>query len=250
VLKAKQSCGVKELKFEGVLHVPTFQQLISKIKAVKKGLEVWKKGNTCLINNGKEVVLEAKLDRQQKQLFVIETVGHCMASKEGDIWHQRLAHASEDYVNKLKSDGAIPGKDCGDCAMSKATKLPVPKEHSRRTTRKLELVHSDVMGPFDPPTPSGKRYVVTFIDYFTKYARLELLSTKGEAAGAFICMEKEACNQSGLKIGTVRTDNSGEYTSNEFKAYLSGKGIVHERTAPYTPSHNGVSERKNRTSKG
>jgi hypothetical protein len=249
-IQAKQSGGVKELKFEGVLHVPTFKhQLILEIKAVKKGLEVWKKGNMCLVKSGKTVVLEAKLDEKNKQLFVIETVGHSMVSKENDLWHQRLAHASEKYLDKLKSKGLAVEKDCVDCAVSKATKQTVPKEHQHVTTRKLELVHSDIMGLFDPPTPSGKRYVMTFIDDYSKYARLELLASKAEAPEAFIRMEKEACNQNGLKIGTVHTDNGGEYTSNKFKEYLATQGITQEKTAPYVPSHNGVSERKNRTGK-
>ena len=52
---------------------------------------------------------------------------------------------------------------------------------------------------------------------------------------------------SGRKIKTFRTDNGGEYTSTEFTSYLTREGIRHERTLPYTPQQNGVSERLNRT---
>ena len=45
----------------------------------------------------------------------------------------------------------------------------------------------------------------------------------------------------------LRSDNGGEYTSNEFKSYCSEKGIRHEKTAPGTPQQNGVAERMNRT---
>jgi transposase InsO family protein len=48
-----------------------------------------------------------------------------------------------------------------------------------------------------------------------------------------------------LKI--LRTDGGGEYNSNEFKEYCAEKGIIHEVTAPYTPQHNGLAERRNRT---
>ena len=44
----------------------------------------------------------------------------------------------------------------------------------------------------------------------------------------------------------LRTDNGGEYTSNQFKGYCSKHGIRHERTIPGTPQHNGVAERMNR----
>ncbi|GKB39404.1 retrotransposon protein, putative, ty1-copia subclass [Tanacetum coccineum] len=39
----------------------------------------------------------------------------------------------------------------------------------------------------------------------------------------------------------------GEYISQEFKDYLKACGIVQQLTPPYTPQHNGVSERRNHT---
>lgn len=53
--------------------------------------------------------------------------------------------------------------------------------------------------------------------------------------------------ETGHKIKTLRTDNGGEYTSNEFTQFLNQQGIAHQLTAPYTPQQKGVSERKNRT---
>ncbi|GJT46960.1 zinc finger, CCHC-type containing protein [Tanacetum coccineum] len=40
---------------------------------------------------------------------------------------------------------------------------------------------------------------------------------------------------------------SGEYTSHEFVNHMKSYGIVSQLTPPYTPQHNGVSERRNRT---
>ncbi|GJX57214.1 retrotransposon protein, putative, ty1-copia subclass [Tanacetum coccineum] len=48
-------------------------------------------------------------------------------------------------------------------------------------------------------------------------------------------------------IKALRSDREGEYISQEFKDYLKACGIVQQLTPPYTPQHNGVSERKNRT---
>jgi hypothetical protein len=45
----------------------------------------------------------------------------------------------------------------------------------------------------------------------------------------------------------LRTDGGGEYTSTEFENYCKEKGIIHEVTAPYTPQHNGLAERRNRS---
>ena len=48
------------------------------------------------------------------------------------------------------------------------------------------------------------------------------------------------------QIKVFRSDNGGEYTSNQFQAYLKGQGIVHQTSAPHTPQQNGVAERANR----
>ena len=45
----------------------------------------------------------------------------------------------------------------------------------------------------------------------------------------------------------LRSDNGGEYTSMEFKAYLTGKGIEHQLSIPRRPKKNEVAERMNQT---
>nr|GFB90051.1 retrotransposon protein, putative, Ty1-copia subclass [Tanacetum cinerariifolium] len=54
-------------------------------------------------------------------------------------------------------------------------------------------------------------------------------------------------NQLEKTIKAIRSDRGGEYISQEFKDYLKAYGIVQQLTPPYTPQHNGMSERRNRT---
>ena len=51
--------------------------------------------------------------------------------------------------------------------------------------------------------------------------------------------------EKGKSLKCLRSDNEGEYTSNEFKSYCSEKDIRHEKTVPSTPQQNGVAERMN-----
>ena len=53
-------------------------------------------------------------------------------------------------------------------------------------------------------------------------------------------------NASGLKIKILRSDNGGEYVSNELLSIFSQNGI---QVQPYTTQQNGVAERKNRSLK-
>ena len=54
-------------------------------------------------------------------------------------------------------------------------------------------------------------------------------------------------NETGLRVRAIRTDNGGEYTSQQFNEFCADKGIMHQFTNPYTPEQNGISERLNRT---
>ncbi|GJX34683.1 zinc finger, CCHC-type containing protein [Tanacetum coccineum] len=59
--------------------------------------------------------------------------------------------------------------------------------------------------------------------------------------------KNEVKNQLGKTTKALRSDRGGEYISQEFKDYLKACGIIQQLTPPYTPQHNGVSERRNRT---
>ena len=57
----------------------------------------------------------------------------------------------------------------------------------------------------------------------------------------------EAEKSLGRSIKILRTDNGGEFSSDEFEKYLKKEGIKHELTIPKCPGQNGVDERFNRT---
>ncbi|MCO5560951.1 hypothetical protein L7F22_014571 [Adiantum nelumboides] len=50
-----------------------------------------------------------------------------------------------------------------------------------------------------------------------------------------------------LKIKSIRSDRGGEFLSENFARWCKSEGIRRQLTTPYTPSQNGVVERKNRT---
>ena len=54
-------------------------------------------------------------------------------------------------------------------------------------------------------------------------------------------------NERGLKLGRLRTNNGGEFTSAALRTWLKEKGVSQEFTPPRTPQVNGVAKRMNRT---
>ena len=54
-------------------------------------------------------------------------------------------------------------------------------------------------------------------------------------------------NQTGQKLKCLRTDNKGEFKSEEFVKFCRERGIQCEYTAPYSPKQNGIAKCMNRT---
>ena len=85
------------------------------------------------------------------------------------------------------------------------------------------------------------------IDDYSRKTWIYFLKAKLEVFELFREFKILVENQTGRKIRVLKTDNGGEYTSNEFMEYCSSEGIKKEHTVPHTPQQNGMAERKNRT---
>ena len=136
---------------------------------------------------------------------------------------------------------------CTECIKGKQHRDPIPKKSTWRAAQKLELVHSDICGPINPTSNSNKRYLLVFIDDFSRKAWVYFLVEKSEAFDCFKRFKAMVEKQTGLCVKGLRTDRGGEFCSNEFNNFCSQNGIKRQMTTAYTPQQNGVAERKNRT---
>ena len=57
----------------------------------------------------------------------------------------------------------------------------------------------------------------------------------------------EVENQKDKRIKVLRSDRGGEYFPQEFTNFCEENGLIHQRSASYTPQQNGLAKRKNRT---
>ncbi|GJW34340.1 putative RNA-directed DNA polymerase [Tanacetum coccineum] len=168
------------------------------------------------------------------------------------LWHCRLAHISKKRIEKLQQEGLLRSTDdesfdqCVSCLSGKMTRKSFP-HRPERATDLLGIIHTDVCGPLRHVSRQGASYFITFTDDYSRYGYVYLLKHKHEVFETFKVFKNEVENQLGKTIKALRSDRGGEYISQEFKDYLKACGIVQQLTPPYTPQHNGVSERRNRT---
>nr|GEX08712.1 hypothetical protein [Tanacetum cinerariifolium] len=168
------------------------------------------------------------------------------------LWHCHLGHISKKCIEKLQHDGILNSTDLRafekyvSCMSGNMARKPYTHQ-VERAKNLLGLIHTDVCGPFKIMLRQGANYFVTFTDDFSRYGYVYLLKHKHEVFETFKVFQKEVENQLGKTIKLLRYDRGGEYTSQEFLDHLKHHRIIAHRTPPYTPQHNGVSERRNRT---
>ncbi|KAJ9541893.1 hypothetical protein OSB04_028399 [Centaurea solstitialis] len=168
------------------------------------------------------------------------------------LWHCRLGHINKKRVELLLKGGFLgnfdykPFDNCESCLSGKMTKQPFNSENERATDL-LEIIHTDVCGPFSHVARGGYQYFNTFTDDFSRYGYVYLMRHKSETFEKFKEYQNEVQNILDKRIKFLRSDRGGEYLSDEFDNHLMECGIVSQLTPPYTPQMNGVSERRNRT---
>lgn len=265
------SCGVGEIELEtrngtkvisDVVLVPELKaNLLSVNKMIKKGHAVTFTSSGCTVykQNGfsvdGEIVVTASEDNGLYKLDVMKektyfTVDH------GDLeqlWHRRLGHLNKVSMNLLKNGMAngisfptTKTRQCVVCALGKHSRQPFTS-NANRAEQKLELIHSDICGPMPRKSWGGARYLLTFIDDYTRKIFVYFLKSKSEVYERFKEFQVMVENQTDCRIKKLRSDNGTEYLSTKFQQYLKEKGIIHQTTIAYSPEQNGVAERTNRS---
>lgn len=138
-------------------------------------------------------------------------------------------------MNELPNLTSVGGEGvCEDCQYGKSHRLPFGKSQSR-FKHLLELVHGDLMGPTRIASFSVFNCMLILVDDYSKYTWVYFLKNKDEVFSRFrefkATMEGEFKN----KIKRFRSDNGGEFMSNEFLAFCQDHGIKREVSCPQTP---------------
>ncbi|GBL85692.1 Retrovirus-related Pol polyprotein from transposon TNT 1-94 [Araneus ventricosus] len=165
--------------------------------------------------------------------FVAET-------EEAELWHRRLGHSGNHALRKL----GLPTSDsfCENCVLPKQSAEPIGKGNRRRKNVPMQIIHSDLCGPVEPATLSGERYVLTFVDDYSRFCEVRLIKKKSDIAVEFNKFLK--VNDT---VKRIRCDNAKEYVSGELQKVARNAGVEIDPCPPYTPQLNGVAERMNRT---
>jgi transposase InsO family protein len=256
----------EEVRITQVYHVPgSTVSLISCMQLAKSGCNTSIRGRTCSLttSDGREWlrVYESDGGYMVPPVYPARPV-IAMATRvkeSAELWHRRMGHLSYASLHNMVKKGAVEGinigaddfkvdtsKPCNVCEIAKQPRLPFP-DAERTADRPLQMVSMDICGPMATQSIGGSYYMATFLDHYSSFGVVRFTRLKSEVPEVVMDVLQLMENQTGYKLKAVRTDRGSEYLNDQLSRYFRRKGVLHERSAPYTPQQNGKAERLNRT---
>lgn len=249
----------KEIIANNVLHVPKLTvNLLSVSRIVENGNTVTFKKSGCTIKNANDEIIAQCNAQNGVYKMLVGKNNNCLLTNKAEsayTWHRRLGHVNFDTLKKMKN-GAVEGinfndnddeiRNCETCARGKLARLPFNKSRSE-SKEILNLIHTDLVGPMEVESIGRAKYLITFVDDFSRMVFVYFTRTKSNTFETFKNFRAMIEKQTDRKMKILRSDNGGEYESIEFCNYLKANGIIHQTSAAHTPQQNGRAERMNRT---
>ena len=236
-------------KIKGVLHIPTFTCNLLSVSRLSNDLQtaITFFPDFCAMQKlyTRDLIGAGECRNGLYRMGMIGRERKAMTTTI-DTWHKRLGHASGDkltHIDFLRN--STFDQVCDSCSKAKHTKLPFPSSNIK-TNDCFELIHCDIWGKYRVPSSSKATYFLTIVDDFSRSVWVFLLKFKHEASNCLINFHTMVKTQFGKPIKRIRSDNGGEFTSNEMKEFYNNHGILLETSYPRTPQQNGVVERKHR----
>ena len=99
----------------------------------------------------------------------------CLIAKFDDVWlwHKRLCHVNLDnlisinHMKRVRGFSKLKKLDNAICKLGKMTKSSF-KSKTYTSKEILEIVHTDLCGPIEVQSYKGDKYIMLFIDEYTR----------------------------------------------------------------------------------
>jgi hypothetical protein len=146
----------------------------------------------CEIRKEGSGKLNATTARTSSNTYVLSEIGNekCSLGKEDEswLWNKIMGHIHFDNLVKVRKREAVKEMPqitkptntlCKHCQQGKQTKTRFKsKEYS--TTRTLEIVHNDLVGPTTTKGLKGVKYFMLLFVYYTRKTTIFFLKNKSE----------------------------------------------------------------------
>ena len=110
------------------------------------------------------------------------------ANETSKLWHERYVHLNYMYLQSLSKESMVEGIPTikfyngtfKGCVVGKHHERKYAKGKARRVVQVLDIIHLYLIGPLSTPSYWNSRYVLNFIDDFSRYYWVYFLKKKSE----------------------------------------------------------------------
>ena len=166
--------------------------------------------------------------------------------------HRRAAHFAHDTLRRTTN--MTRGFDyhathhppfCDSCPAGNS-KYPTLKTKRSRASQPMERIHCDLWGKTQSPSLNGNRYVICFVDDYSRHIALYFLKRKSDAPAALLKYIAEYATPLQINVRRIQSDGGGGFLG-PFSAICREQGIRQDFSSPDVQAQNSVAERTWRT---
>jgi hypothetical protein len=201
-----------------VLYVPSLQRNLISVSCLDKD------GYTCLFEDGRCLIecngTVISIAFRRNDLYLIslrESVNYVcdnnanvfsstLANRKrkrtqdasSKLWHCRLGHISRGRIERLVKNEILPPLEFSDLEQCieyiKGKFIKKIKKNAKRSTGVLEIIHTDICGPFNVTSVDGYDSFITFTDDYSRYGYIYPIKERSEALDKFKIFKAEVEN--------------------------------------------------------
>lgn len=149
-----------------------------------------------IINKDGKLMLTCPRNKNVYTCDISKCENVCLISTQDDpcLWHRRLGHVNMKLLKNISSKEHVWGlpklnfqkyHTCEACEIGKQIKASHKAKFMISTSRPLELLHMDLVGPVLVQSLGGCSYTLVIVDDFSWYTWTEFLKAKSDAFESF-----------------------------------------------------------------
>jgi hypothetical protein len=159
-----------------------------------------------------------------------------------NLWHERFGHLAFCHLQQLSKYSMVKGLpqidfSNGGCSTDSVELHPEGKLQgkSSRAPIALQMVHMVLAGPFAETSVSQGRYILTFVDDFSRFTWVYFLRSKNEVLDKFLDFKTHVEHKSRRAIKVLRMDNGTRYLNRRLTDFCRHEGIDLQTLATFSP---------------
>ncbi|KAM1365793.1 hypothetical protein ACFX2F_044172 [Malus domestica] len=168
-----------------------------------------KRGCLIMDKHGKNLLV---LSRSRDNCYILDvskiaeySMCHKAINETSVLWHNRLRHANFKDFKKLSKHEVVKGLPplsvsnsyvCGSCQLGKQSRMAHKKVTDIGTTKPLQLIHMDLVGPIHTLSLDGKKYILVIVNDYSRFTWVCFLRKKSDTFQQFFTVYKVKLNQS------------------------------------------------------